>query len=314
MKKKKLLHISLGSHNTGMWKAFDNAFETKHFDWTPYKNSNFILNQTIIKLFDEFKPDVVFMQIQQGGIVNLDTAKHMTNNSITLNWTGDVRYPIPHWYCELGQHIDMTLFSNMFDVEIFNKAGINAGFLQVGFDETIFNPDGRKEKHPKIIFLGSNYLNVSEFPLSPLRVDMVHRLVSIYKDKFKVYGHNWDDFGHANTWVDQHKEAELYRSALISINLSHFNYGRYSSDRLLRLMGSGGFCLSHNYKDIEKDFEVGKHLDVWDNVEDLTRKIDFYLNNDKEREKIRKEGCEFVRQNYTWNNVMVELKKIIGYE
>jgi len=37
------------------------------------------------------------------------------------------------------------------------------------------------------------------------------------------------------------------------------------------------------------------------------------LENNELREKIRKTGCEFVRENYTWDKVMIELKKIIGY-
>ena len=314
MSKKKLLHISLGSHNTGMWRAFDKAFDTVHFDWTPYKTNNFTLNQKVLELFRNFKPDIVFMQIQEGGIINRDTAFEMTKSSVTLNWTGDCRYPIPHWYYELGQHIDMTLFSNMFDVEMFNKVGVNAGFLQVGFDEKIFTPKGSKEEHPQVVFLGSNYLTVSDFPLSNLRVQMVKALSEKYKENFKVFGYNWDELGFGNTWVDQYKEAELYRSADISINLSHFDYGRYSSDRMLRLMGSGGFCLSHNYKDIELDYKIGEHIDVWSSVDELISKIDFYLKNEKEREEIREKGCDFVRENYTWDNVMIELKKLVGYE
>ena len=312
MEKPKLFHISLGSHNDGMWRAFDKEFETKHFDWTPYKHNVHLLNSYVIQIFDNFNPDIVFMQLQEGGIISLETARHMTKKSVVLNWTGDVRHPIPHWYFELGKNIDMTLFSNMNDVDSFNSLGVNAGFLQVGFDENIFTPNGTRSAYPPIIFLGSNYLSTSRFPLSALRQQMVCRLNSKYGSKFMAYGHNWQETIGREQFLNPNEEAEAYRSSLIAINLSHFNYGRYSSDRMLRLMGSGGFCLSHNFTDIEKDYKIGEHLDVWYGIENLLSKIDYYLENHEEREKIRNAGTMFVRDNYTWDKVMIELKKIIG--
>jgi len=312
--KPKLLHISLGSHNQEMWRSFERHFETIHFDWTRHQDNTTLINQEVRRIFDSFKPEVVFMQLQQGGVINTSTAEYMSKSSVVLNWTGDVRHPIPFWYAELGRHIDMTLFSNINDVDTFNALGIPANYLQVGFDEKIFNPEGIKHHHyPDIVFLGSNYLSSSKFPLSSLRVQMVQALRSRYGAKFMAYGHNWQRIIGSEQFLHQPQEAEAYRSSKISINLSHFDYGRYSSDRMLRMMGSGGFCLSHHFKDIEKDYEIGKHIDTWTNINSLIDKIDYYLDYEDEREKIREEGCSFVRNNYTWNNVMIELKKIIGF-
>jgi spore maturation protein CgeB len=310
----KLLHISLGSHNKEMWKSFDRNFDAIHIDWTVYKNSSIDLNQEIIKIFNYFKPDVVFMQLQQGDIISIPTAKYMSESSIVLNWTGDVRHPIPSWYAEMGRNIDMTLFSNMTDVDTFNIMGIPANYLQVGFDENMFHPEGEKHHHyPDIVFLGSNYIGSTvPFPLSSLRVQMAKRLKSRYGQNFMAYGNNWQSIIGKEQYLHHQQEGEAYRSSKISINLSHFDYGRYSSDRMLRMMGSGGFCLSHHFKDIEKDYEVGKHLDTWTSIDSLISKIDYYIDNEEEREQIRQDGCKFVRDNYTWNNVMIELKKIIG--
>jgi len=254
------------------------------------------------------------MQIQKGGIISLPTAKYLADNSITVNWTGDVRHPIPKWYVDTGRVIDCTLFSNMNDVDTFNAIGIPANYLQVGFDEYTFTPEGTKNQYPDIIFLGSNYLNVSEFPLSKLRYQMVQTLRNRYGQRFMAYGHNWQKLQGREQFLHPPQEAEAYRSAKISINLSHFDYGRYSSDRMLRMMGSGGFCLSHHFRDIEKDYKVGTHVATWTNLDSLVRQIDHFLDHPEEREKIRQAGCEFVRNTYTWNHVMIELKKLIGLQ
>jgi spore maturation protein CgeB len=309
--KKKLLHIALGNHNTGLWKAFDKHFNTFHYNWWADSNDIEKLNKKIIELHNSFNPDVVFMQIQKEGIIYTETAKEITKSSFTINWTGDVRYPLPNWFIELGKHISITLFSNMKDVELSRKQGINSDFLQVGFDPEIFKPYGGFKKTPDIIFLGSNYISSNQFPLSQLRIDLVNKLYHTFGSDFMAYGGNWEENLPNSVFLDENEEAIAYRSCKIAINLSHFNYERYSSDRLLRLIGSGAFCLSQNYDGIENDFQIKRYLDTWNNLDELVNKINYYWQNDYKRELIAKQGCKFVRDNFTWDKRMIELKKYI---
>jgi spore maturation protein CgeB len=309
--KKKLLHIALGNHNTGLWKAFDEHFDTFHYNWSEDANNVEQVNKKILELHQWWKPDVVFMQIQKQGIVSIETAKKITKTSFTINWTGDVRYPLPKWFVDLGEHISITLFSNMKDVELSRKAGINADFLQVGFDPEVFTPYGVQNNTPAIIFLGSNYIKSNIFPLSQFRIDLVQRLYQHFGTDFMAYGGNWEQYLPNPTFLKPNEESLAYRSCKIAINLSHFNYGRYSSDRIFRLLGSGAFCLSHNYEGIENDFRIKKHLDTWNDIDELISKINDYWGNDYKRELIAKEGCKFVRENCTWDKRMIELKKYI---
>lgn len=309
--KKKLLHIALGNHNTGLWKAFDEHFDTLHYNWSENSNDVRCVNDKILELHRNFNPDVVFMQVQRGGIIDIETAEQITKSSYTINWTGDVRYPLPQWFVDLGKHISITLFSNMKDVQLSREKGINADFLQVGFDEELFNPFDRVNQTPDIVFLGSNYIDSKEFPLSELRKDLVQKMYSSFGNAFMVYGGNWEQYIPNPVFLNPEQESMAYRSCKIAISLSHFDYERYSSDRIFRLMGSGAFCLSHNYKGIENDFVIKKHLDVWNSLDELVDKCVFYLKNEYERKSIAKEGCKFVRENCTWDKRMIELKNMI---
>lgn len=311
MKKLKLLHIALGDHNTGLWSSFDKVFETTHFNWIPYKDDIASLNQKIMRRFNKIRPDVVFMQIQKAGVINLDTARKMTAKSYTINWTGDVRFPFPEWFFDLGKEISLSLFSNMFDVRLMKEKGINADFLQVGFDPVIFHPFGEVAPTPKIIFMGSNYLNNQSFPLSRLRCEMVTALRAQFGGHFKVFGSGWENIIPDAEFLDLHQEAQAYRSCDIAISLSHFDYGRYSSDRIFRLMGSGAFCLSHQYKEVEKDFIINEHIATWSNISELIEKINYYLVNIYERELIRMNGCKYVREECNWDKRMLELRNLI---
>jgi spore maturation protein CgeB len=200
----------------------------------------------------------------------------------------------------------MTLFTNMNDVETLRAKGIKADYLQIGFPTEIFKPKGNvKEGVPEIIFM-ANY--TQGFPLSSYRKDIVESLRKRYGTRFGVFGNSW---GWGYAVPDQHEEAAHYRGCKIAINLSHFNYKRYSSDRIFRLMGAGAFCLSHHYPEIEKEFTPGTHLDTWGGKDDLFKKIDHYLENEKERTKIAKQGCEHVHKNHNWNERIKQLIQII---
>ena len=294
-----------------MWRAFEKHFEVVHFDWTLHQHNHHNLNSEVMNCYNNFKPEVVFMQIQREGILSIDTVRFMSQFSTTVLWNGDVRSPIPAWEVQLGREVDVTLFTNMHYVRELSAIGVNAQFLQVGYDDAIFTPSGTKIDSPEIIFLGSNYIDTANFPLSQLRLDMVKLLHKRYGEKFRVYGHNWMSHVGYDIFLNQHQEAEAYRSCKIAINLSHFDYGRYSSDRMMRMMGSGAFCLSHRFKEIEKDYKIGENIEIWGGLGNLIAKIDYYLDNKEERDEIRLEGLKHTKNSLTWNHFVLELKKII---
>jgi spore maturation protein CgeB len=62
---------------------------------------------------------------------------------------------------------------------------------------------------------------------------------------------------------------------------------------------------------MEKDFEIGEDLVVWEDIDDLIAKINYYLQNDTERSRIATKGCAKVRSNFTWHNFAQNLKQII---
>lgn len=297
----KILFVSLG-RQFDIKEALSEYGDVIYWDWSGRERT---FNSDLRALVDTHKPDLVFMQIQTPNILRADTAQYIAGKAKVVNWTGDVRAPLPNWYIEIGKHIHLTLFTNMTDVETARARGIRADYLQIGFPPDIFKPDGDVRSEAEIIFMGNNN---GMFPLSPLRASMVDMLKKRYGVRFKVYGVNWKGF---NAEFNQEEEAKIYRGAKIAINLSHFDYSRYSSDRLFRLMGTGVFCLSHNYKDIALEFEAGKHLDVWNDIPELLNKIDYWLQYDIERKHIGKQGCEHVHTNHLWRNRIKQLMEMI---
>ena len=300
----------MGVQNPDLQKGLNSVFECVHFDWTVYSLNSDLLQTNLLNEFNKFKPDVVFMHLQSGDVLNISTIQYMASSSIVVNWTGDVRYPLPHHYLEIGKYINCTLFTNMNDVDTCFANEVNADYLQVGYDSNNFTPYGDvNENYQQILFLGSNYKNTYSFPLIEYREEMVKKLKLKFGNYFGLYGNFWN--GLSNGVINNYyEEGKAYRSCKIAINLSHFAYRRYSSDRLYRILGSGTFCLTHYYPEIEKDFINGKDLVIWENLQDLENKINYYLNNEEERKIIAKNGYEKVINNYTWKSFAENLKTI----
>lgn len=310
--KQKLLHIMMGTHNPDLQKGLDSVFQCLHYDWTAHGINSYPLQSELLTVFHHFQPDIVFMHLQSGEVLNIETIKKMSESSKVLNWTGDVRHPLQSFYMEIGRYIDSTLFTNVDDIDTCKQNGVEADYLQVGFDSNHFNPlgkfDEKNSKYPEIIFMGSNY-GEDAFPLSSLRYQMAHRLKQEFGNRFGVYGNGWSGLESGNI-TSYEEEGLAYRSCKIAINLSHFAYKRYSSDRMYRILGSGALCLSHHYPDIEMDFEIGKDLVVWENIDDLVSKIKKYLLCESDRGIIALNGCLKARTKFTWHHFAENLKEL----
>lgn len=228
--------------------------------------------------------DIVFLQTQDKGI-SKETLLHLkSTGAFIVNWTGDARDQTPPYCFDYAQVVDLTCFSNMRDVAFMRDMGYKAEFFQIGYDPAIYYPDAAVEKDIDIVFMGNNY---GHFPLSSLRIEMVRELKRVYGDRFKAYGIGQPD---GNFMGNQQGEADIYRRAKIGINLSHYNYERYTSDRMFRMLGSGIAVLSHGYTSIYDDFNTHE-IGVWLNFNDLKEKIDHYLANEPARKMVADLGC-----------------------
>lgn len=303
----KLLHVGLSAGDNppnGLQEAFKKEFEYRDINTgTPG------LNAKIVQMAKEFVPDICFIQVQKGGVIENNTLKELKNlRCYTINFTGDVRHPIPDFYYKMAQVIDVTLFSNDTDVTKMRADGFNAKFLELGINEKIYSPHGNKLPSNRIVFFGNNY-GEGYFPLSKQRIDMVKFMKDKFGTLFSLYGNGWKEFdGNYNS--SQPNEAAAYRWSEIAINLSHFNYDNYSSDRLLRILGTGTMCLTHEYENIDKRFIDGTHLVAWKSFEELEGLCWKYLDNPEEREVIANAGRELCHNNYTFTHMIKNIKKI----
>ena len=307
----KVLHLGLCVNPHG-FSSFPHAFK-KVLGESNYRelqcSSDTAFNPNAIAIFNEFKPDVVFMQIQAENIIHAQTCEYFLNHgSKVINWTGDKRHVIPNWMIDIAPFVSLTAFSNMDDVKMMRQMGYKSEYLEIGFDEEIYTPQGEVYPIQDIVFFANNY-GVGHFPMSEYRIKLVQFLRNNYGDKFGVYGSGWSD-GNGNANHSQHVEAKYLRGAKIVINCSHFNSERYNSDRLLRTLGTGAFCLSAKHNGMEQDYTHQEHLAYFNTFEELRHRIDFYLDNEHERKRIAENGRNLVLNRNTFVHQVENIIKL----
>ena len=309
----RIIHVALnapGSPQHGLKRALASLGEVREIDWMALQRQGQSTGRHLFQMVQEWQPDLVFMQLQTEGVIApvvLWEIQNLSPRPVVISWSGDVRHPTPRHYFDVGKVIDLTLFTNYNDVAHLESEVASASHLQIGFDEQTFTPFGRELEVPPIVFLGNYYAD--RFPLGKHRLDMVHALRHRFGSQFKVYGSNWP---FKTEWLNEPAEAACYRGCSIAIHQSHYSYGRYFSDRLLRAMGSGAFVLAHRWPGIELDFVDGEHLVAWDSFEELTEKAAHYLVNEDERKRIAAAGCELVHREHTWLARMPRLLELAG--
>lgn len=306
---RRVLHVALnvpGDHQPALVRALRSLGEYRQLDWRKSKD----LENDLIQACQRFDPSLVFMQIQTPGIVDPGLIRKLSApNRVWVNWSGDVRSTIGDWYFEIGK-VDgvLTCVTNVDWVDEMRRNGLDAHYLQIGFNQEIYHPWGEAEETGDIVFLG-NYYGKSAFPLSKLRLEMVKGLKERYGDRFRCYGAGWP-FSTKRT--NHQQEAAIYRGCKIAVGISEFDLNRYTSDRLFRAMGSGAFYLTKRYPGISHEF-LPIHLDCWDTLDELYAKIDFWLENDERREAVARAGCEHVHHDHTWLDRARRLGEMIGW-
>jgi len=90
-------------------------------------------------------------------------------------------------------------------------------------------------------------------------------------------------------------------------NLSHdINY------RTFETLGCATLLLTNNTDRLSDLFEIGKHLVVYESLEDCQNKISYYLAHEQERNEISNNGYLHVKEHHTFDNRCKMLVNIIN--
>ena len=100
-----------------------------------------------------------------------------------------------------------------------------------------------------------------------------------------------------------------------TINSFKIHFNRNVADdvnyRTFETLGCKTFLLTNETENLNKLFNIGEHLITYNSKDDLLEKVNYYLNNDNEREQIAENGYKWVLKNHTYDNRAKEIIQIV---
>lgn len=111
-------------------------------------------------------------------------------------------------------------------------------------------------------------------------------------------------------WKDLGK---IYYSSKTCLDISHFwDEPGYASGRYFYTSGLGGCAISKRFPECEELFPEGTKI-YFDTIEEAVDKIKFYVNNEKERNEVKKKGKEWANKYHNYKLRFKQLfEKIYG--
>ncbi len=92
----------------------------------------------------------------------------------------------------------------------------------------------------------------------------------------------------------------IFKNSKINLNITSKVIRTGLPQRIFDIMSSGGFVLSNYQEEIGELFEIGNEIAVYESIDDLIYKSDYYLNHDKERKEIAEAGFKALEERYSY--------------
>lgn len=143
------------------------------------------------------------------------------------------------------------------------------------------------------------------------------QVLSTLAEKFSVDIYTDDDkyeYARVNKHgtVDYWDEAPvIYRNSKINLNLTLRSIRTGIPLRVWDILASGGFCLTNYQPELLMYFENGKDLVIFESIDDLKKKIAYYLSHEDERKAIAENGYNKVKLLHQYQNRFDEMRKYI---
>jgi glycosyltransferase involved in cell wall biosynthesis len=301
----RLYNISLGKKFTnGFIRNGHDVLEISDRDFIK-QNRTFSLSSTtnnkfqnyLLETFKNYNPDFLFFgHTKNIELSTIDSFKSTNKNLVISQWNEDPIMPSLDYsktniknISYYGNVVDHNFITT--DPSIFKKQNTkikNLHFFFVPVDRNIECFDVFKLNPTKDIFYAMSH-GVNRARLKKGKIDSRINFLNNLIKKFENI--NYDFYGFENKepiWGDSFYRALV--NSKMGLNLSRgLPTKYYSSNRIASLMGNG--LLTFIDKNTQmNDFFNNNEIVFYDNINDLSDKINFYKKNDTSRIRIAKNG------------------------
>lgn len=248
--------------------------------------------------------------IGKGQQLNPAVLQQIHANTATALFYGDYRPTMPGFLKQLLPHIDCFLTTSGGEMlAAFHQLGVQqlSACIFNPFDPDILAQVPVADENIDVLFTGTGYSfagDERQYTIDYLKT----------RDDVRFVGGADRFTGNLGIWAKLKRElARLQKSRKvrgveylrlirqakigISVNATH-QVPKYSSDRLMHYTGMGTFTLAHESAGIRELF-ADDELITFKNPSELAERIDYYLQNEREREEVAQRAQQRVLANYT---------------
>lgn len=231
-----------------------------------------------------YKPDIVYMQ--DLSVFNPALLNEVKRYCKLL--VGQIASPPPPE--EYLKNFDLIITSFPHFVEKFKKMGIASEYQKLAFDPRVLKKIGHQKRIYNVTFVGS---------FTPYHTEGTKILEEVARHiPVHVWGQGLEFLSplsplrknyHGEAWgLGMYK---VLAQSKIVINRHIGTSGDYANNmRLYEATGMGAMLITDKKKNLNEIFQVGREVVDYLNARDLLEKINYYLKNEAEREKIAKSG------------------------
>lgn len=260
-----------------------------------------------------FTPDILITQFQDISIIGYEHMKILRkkyNKTKFVNWNGD-------YHPENFLHPEYIRMMSLYDLagmvttmvkDVYTKHKVHWAYWQIGY-ETAETYQKRVPSYD-VVYLANGYLS--------FRHTLVGKLRQRFGNKFGLYGSSWPSGWSKGTNLYDFSYGEaLYSNSLMAISTQEYPEGTgFVSNRLFQALAAGGGCmvLQQKFEGMEECLGLvdGKHLVVWETVDDLIDKIAYYRMHQGLRMEIALAGTAFVREYHSFDTRVREMTRWLG--
>ncbi len=241
-----------------------------------------LMNKKFLEILRKEKPDYIFIWLiwEEFYPETLMSIKKILPNSKIINFCGDDDIKFDNYTTPYFPIVDYTLATQGNFFPLYDKYGARF-FNALGTDTKKFFPIKGTKKKYDASFLGTDKADRLEYARHLLK----------NKINFAICGAGWDKYPEfKNVWkgkVSDEEFRKIMNETKINICFSknYFNVP-HAIERFLMANACKSFVLTEYAPGYYPKFTEGKDIVTFKDKEDLIKKINHYLKNEKEREKI----------------------------
>lgn len=253
-----------------------------------------------------YRPEIVYMHDLT--LLNVNETKEI--KSYTKLLAGQIACPLPLDQRPLHNY-DLIISSFPHYVKLFRSWGVKSEYLRWCFEDSVNEKLKKGPKKYDCTFIGG-YSNAHS-----KGNDIFEKVASKVKVDFWGYGAN-SLSPTSNIRKNYHGEIwgkdmfQVMRDSRIVIN-RHINVaGNIANNmRMFDVTGVGSLLLTDKKPNMSEFFDTKTEVVTYTSASDLISKINYYLKNPKELEKIAKKGQRRTLRDHTYKVRMKELSDIL---